>query len=103
MMQAVVHLVSVLLILLALGIPRFSLPHADEFRSPDRFRRGIRFLAAGIAILGAAPVFLYWAVDSWHLRNVILLVVLTLSFGMIGFGLHKITRANIAPRDDLRF
>jgi hypothetical protein len=102
-MQVIVHLVSVLLILLAIGIPRFALPHAHEFRWPGRFRRGIRLLAAGVAILGVAPVLLYWTVDNWNLRNVLLLVVLTFSFGMIGSGLHKVARANIAPRDDIRF
>ena len=102
-MQIVVHLVSLLLVVLALGIPWLVLPHAHEFRWPGRFRRGVRLIAAAVAILGIAPVFFYWTVDNWNLRNVLLLLVLTFSFGMIGSGIHKIIRANVAPRDDLRF
>jgi hypothetical protein len=95
------YLIPPALSLLAMAILWLALPHAHEFRRSSRFRKGVILLAAGLIILGFAPLCLYWTVSDWHLRNLLLLVVLIVPFGMIGSGLHKISRANNAPRDDL--
>jgi|SRR5690242_5670831 hypothetical protein len=95
--------IPLVLSLIGVAIPRLALPHAHEFRRPDRFRRGILLMSAGLIILGTAPLLLYWTIEDWRLRNYLLLVVLIVPFGMIGFGYYRITQANTAPRDNLWF
>jgi len=95
--------IPLVLSLIGIAIPRLALSHAHEFRRPGRFRRGILLVSAGLIILGAAPLLLYWTIEDWQLRNYLLLVVLLVPFGMIGFGLYKIAQANTSPRDDLWF
>jgi hypothetical protein len=95
--------IPLLFALIGIAIPRLALPHAHEFHRPERFRRGIWLVSAGLIILGAAPLLLYWTVEDWRLRNYFLLIVLIVPFGMIGFGFYKIAQANTAPRDDLWF
>ena len=97
------YLIPLVFSVLGLAVPWLALPHTQEFRRPERFRRGIRLVSAGLIILGAAPLLLYWTVEDWYLRNYLLLVVLIVPFGMIGFGLYKIAQANTSPRDDLWF
>ncbi|GEM_PF-6417608 len=93
------------LVFAAIGIviPRLALAHAHEFRRPERFRRGILLMSAGLIILGVAPLLLYWMIADWRLRNYFLLVVLIVPFVMIGFGFYKVAQANTSPRDDLWF
>jgi hypothetical protein len=95
------YLIPPVLSLLSIAILWLALPHANEFRRPSRYRRGVVLTALGCTVLWVAPLCLYLTISDWHLRNLLVLVILVIPFGMIGGGLYKISKANNSPSDDM--